>query len=112
MSPKDRIFYTAPDGTTAPSGEAEPNDPHLTERTMEAMSFSTHVVSLNAMALMHLGHFKSGDAEFAPDISAARHVIDTLAMLKTKTSGNLTEAEERLLDSVLYDLRLKFVQHK
>ncbi len=108
----EKIFYTAPDGTTSATGDEPSPNPRMTERAMEAMSFSTHVVSLDAMALMHLGHFKSGDAEFAPDVEAARHVIDTLAMLKIKTAGNLNDEEIKLLDSVLYDLRLKFVQHK
>ncbi len=86
------------------------SDEELTGRTLRAMSFSTHVMSLNAMALMHLGEIE--DAEVPPDPGAARHVIDTLAMLKEKTQGNLTSGEERLLDSVLYDLRMKIVQTK
>lgn len=79
----------------------------LTDRALRAMTFSTHIVSLNAMALMHLGHIE--DAEVSPDREAARHVIDTLSMLREKTQGNLTPDEGRLLDSVLYDLRMKFV---
>lgn len=33
-----------------------------------------------------------------------------LAMLQNKTKGNLTRDEEKLLDQLLYDLRLRFVQ--
>ena len=40
----------------------------------------------------------------------AAHLIEVLAMLKDKTAGNLDEDEERLVDSVLYDLRMRFVE--
>ncbi len=102
-----RVFTSGPDGKAEVHGSATA-DPDLKERTLRAMSFSTHVVSLNAMALMHLGHIQ--EAGVPVDRDAARHVIDTLAMLKEKTQGNLAPEETRLLDSVLYDLRMKFVQ--
>jgi hypothetical protein len=37
-------------------------------------------------------------------------VIDILGILKDKTRGNLEQAEERLLEAVLYDLRMKYVE--
>jgi hypothetical protein len=40
----------------------------------------------------------------------ARHHIDLLAMLQEKTHGNLSGEEERLLQQVLYDLRMRFIQ--
>lgn len=40
----------------------------------------------------------------------ARKTIDTLDMLKTKTQGNLTTTEEELLDSVLHELRARYVE--
>ena len=43
------------------------------------------------------------------DLEGARQVIDLLLALQTKTRGNLTVEEERLLDSLLYDLQMKFV---
>lgn len=103
---RDRVFTSGPDGGTEVR-ETASDGPGLTDRTLRAMTFSTHVVSLNAMALMHLGHIE--DAEVTPDREAARHVIDTLAMLKAKTQGNLSPDEARLLDAVLYDLQMKFV---
>lgn len=82
----------------------------LKHRTLEEMTFSTHVISLNAMALMHLGEME-GLPEAERDLEAARHTIDTLVMLRQKTRGNLTLEEDKLLDSVLYDLRMKFLRH-
>ena len=40
----------------------------------------------------------------------AKQIIDTLGMMEEKTRGNLDADEERLLKSVLYDLRMRFVQ--
>ena len=44
------------------------------------------------------------------DLDAAAQMIELLAMLQEKTKGNLIEQEERLLDDLLYELRLRFVQ--
>ena len=44
------------------------------------------------------------------DLEAAKHHIDMLEMLDAKTSGNLSDEEKKLLDSVLYELRLRYVQ--
>lgn len=45
----------------------------------------------------------------AVDLEAARHLIDVLDMLATKTAGNLDEGEHKLLHSLLFDLRVAFV---
>lgn len=94
---------------TGPAGDDGPDA--LKSRTLQAMTFSTHVVSLNAMALMHMGEM-DGLAGAERDLDAAQHVIDTLVMLKLKTQGNLTLEEDKLLDSALYDLRMKFLRHR
>ena len=44
------------------------------------------------------------------DLGTVRHIIDTLVMLRVKTQGNLTVEEESLMDSLLKDLRLAYVQ--
>ena len=43
------------------------------------------------------------------DLQAARQSIDILTILKEKTKGNLTFEEQRLLDQLLYELRMKFL---
>lgn len=45
-----------------------------------------------------------------PNLELAKHNIDTLGILQKKTSGNLTSEESKLLDSLLYDLRMKYVK--
>jgi hypothetical protein len=77
------------------------------------IDFSTFVLSLSTSALMHLGAIPSpeGPLETPPEIALAlaKQTIDILGMLEAKTDGNLTGDEERLLDEVLADLRLRYV---
>jgi hypothetical protein len=74
------------------------------------IDFSTHVLSMASSAMVALGQMPApgGDA-MELDIETARYLIDVIAMLETKTRGNLDESEEKLLQSLLYDLRVAFV---
>ena len=74
------------------------------------IDFSTHVVSLASTALIALGKMPTPDGDAMPiDLETARHLIDVLGMLEHKTKGNLEEAEHKLLQSLIYDLRVAFV---
>lgn len=79
--------------------------------TLPAVDFHTFVLSLGSSALLHLGELEHPDVG-APqkDLPLAKHTIDILVMLEEKTKGNLTPAEEKLIASLLYDLRLRFVE--
>jgi len=46
------------------------------------------------------------------NLPAAQQMIDILALLEEKTRGNLTAEERQLLEQVLYELRLRFVEAK
>jgi hypothetical protein len=77
---------------------------------LPAVDFHTFVLSLGSSALLHLGeleHPEGGEVE--KDLPLAKHTIDILAMLQDKTKGNLTSAEDKLIESLLYDLRLRYV---
>lgn len=77
------------------------------------IDFSTFVLSLGASALMHLGLAPdpSGEGQTAePNLPLARQAIDTLDMIEEKTRGNLDEDEAKLVQSVLYELRMNFVR--
>jgi hypothetical protein len=76
------------------------------------IDFYTFVLSLASSAFVHLGdapHPETG-APAAPDLLLAKQVIDILAMLGEKTKGNLTPEEERFLETLLTDLRIRFVE--
>jgi hypothetical protein len=75
------------------------------------VNFSTFIVSLSTEILFHLGeipHPSTGERQ--KNLSLAKHAIDTLAMMQEKTKGNLTEEEQKLLEGMLYDLRMCFIR--
>ena len=60
---------------------------------------------------MQLGLLRFGeDADAPPNLAAARHAIDLLAMIAEKTRGNLALEEQRLIENALTELRFRFVQ--
>lgn len=68
------------------------------------------VLSLQAAAMQQMGkiaHPLSGKIE--RDLSLAKQSIDMLEMVERKTRGNLTDDEKKLLDHVLFELRLNYV---
>lgn len=78
---------------------------------LPAVDFHTFLLSLGSSALMHLGEIESPESgQPIKNLPMAKHTIDILAMLQVKTKGNLTPPEEQLLESLLYDLRLRFVE--
>jgi hypothetical protein len=81
------------------------------EEDLPEIDFSTFVLSLNHSALVHLGDAPN-PVTGRPDASLAlaRQTIDLLALLQEKTRGNLTADEERTVDQVLYDLRMRYVE--
>jgi hypothetical protein len=50
------------------------------------------------------------DQQTVADLPAARQLIDILGVLRDKTRGNLDAEEQALLDHVLYDLRMRYVE--
>jgi len=75
------------------------------------VTFSTFVLGLSTQALVHLGEIADpATSQTSTDLVAAKHVIDILGMLEAKTRGNLDEAEHGLVESMLYDLRMRYVE--
>jgi hypothetical protein len=82
-----------------------------TAETLPEINFSTFVFSLSTQALMHLGEIPnplSGKVE--SDIPVAKQMIDIISVLREKTRGNLDQGEEKLMEDVLFDLRMKYVE--
>lgn len=92
-----------PEGTVLKDGKC----------VLPEVTFTTFVMSLNTAALFHLGEIVDpATGEKNMDLMLAKHTIDTLNLLQKKTKGNLTGEEQELIEKILYDLRLRYVQVK
>jgi len=75
------------------------------------VNFSSFILSLSSSTLLHLGEIADPQSgEKKKDMALAKQSIDIISLLKNKTKGNLTQEEEKLLDHLLYDLRMRFVK--
>ncbi len=78
---------------------------------LPTIDFSTFVLSLAASAMLHMGRAPEiGGQTVERNLPLARQTIDTLEMLELKTRGNLDGDETKLIQSVLYELRMEFVE--
>ena len=77
-----------------------------------ALSFTAFVLSLASTAAIHFGDLPDPvtGAPIAPNFEGAAQMIEILALLEQKTRGNLTAEERQVLEQVLYELRLRFVE--
>ena len=74
-------------------------------------SFSLFTSSLVTQALISLGEVENPFSKTkTQNLDQAKFTIDTLQIIKDKTSGNLTDDETNLLDTALYDLRMGYVE--
>ena len=98
----DDAWKAAVDKEKAPTGSSA-------EETLE-VSFGLFISGLMMEALMALGEVENpATKKKEPNLTHARFVIDTLSMLKDKTRNNLDKDETDALESILYDLRMRFV---
>lgn len=95
------VLSDAPGQAVAPGEETPPP-----EATISALFLSLHTTTL-----VHLGEVPDlATGRTTKDLAAARGMIDLLAMLRSKTRGNLDAEEAQLLERILYDLRMRFVE--
>ena len=75
------------------------------------INFGAFLMSLSTEALVHLGEMADpSGGEPHRDLGMAQQLIDILGMLREKTRGNLDHDEQALLDAILFDLRMKYVE--
>ena len=78
----------------------------------DAVTFVGFVLSLAHTAAVHFGDIANpatgqpGEA----NLDAARQMIEILSLLEEKTRGNLTAEERQLLDQILYELRMRYIE--
>jgi hypothetical protein len=77
----------------------------------EPLSFTAFVLSLASTAAIHFGDLMDPSGiQSDPNLEAASQMIEILALLDQKTRGNLTAEERQLLEQVLYELRMRYVE--
>ena len=76
------------------------------------LSFTAFVLSLASTAAIHFGDLPdpASGQRGEPNLEGAAQMIEILGLLEQKTKGNLTAEERQVLESVLYELRLRFVE--
>ena len=84
-----------------------PNQPEVS-----ALSFVGFVLSLASTAAIHFGDMPDPITGKPSEVNldGAAQMIEILALLDQKTRGNLTAEERQILEQVLYELRLRFVE--
>ena len=83
-----------------------------TEPPPSAINFASFVLSLAHTAAVHFGDVPDPvtGTTIEPNLEAAQQMIDILALLEEKTRGNLTAQERQLLEQLLYELRMRYVE--
>jgi len=121
----DRRSFT-PDGERRPSDESgerttvsgegfeirrEPEPPRPEAGGPHPVDFVSFVLSLTSTAFIHLGEVEDPvEGSRRVDLEAARQMIDIIDMLRLKTKGNLDPQEEKVIERILFELKLKYSQ--
>ena len=76
------------------------------------LNFTAFVLSLASTAAIHFGDLPDpvSGQRLDPNLDGASQMIEILALLDQKTRGNLTAEERQVLEQVLYELRMRFVE--
>jgi hypothetical protein len=137
-APLASAVAAAPPAEPAPSAVTDPNVPppptaaeqkanadayHQSSKDMDArvelsghsskeleMTFERFMASLYMSAMLQLGMMHEEGGQPRIDLIGARQTIDTLAMLQQKTKGNLSAAEENMMQNCLYELRMAYLE--
>ena len=92
-----------------PQKEAQKEEPR--KGPLPEVNFSSLIFSLSSSALLHIGEIADPQTGATrKDLPLAKHTIDTIAMLREKTEGNLTEEEDKFMENILTDLRWRYVK--
>ena len=78
----------------------------------QSLSFTAFVLSLASTAAIHFGDIPdpmSGQTS-EPNLEGASQMIEILALLEEKTRGNLTAEERQVIEQVLFELRMRYVE--
>ena len=81
------------------------------EGPLPEIDFTNFILSLSTSALIQLGEIQDPfTKKSTKNLPLAKQTIDLIGMLKEKTKGNLSPDEEKVIEYVLYDLRMRYVK--
>lgn len=98
-----------PSSSGRESGGREEKRPEIGGRS-PAIEFSEFILSIGTNAAILLGGDDMDRVPGRADLASASQHIDIIAMLREKTRGNLDEEEVKLVDSLLYDLQMRYLE--
>ncbi len=107
---KQKIFEEQKLGQEKPVVKEQTSTQQSSSEEALQVNFSALIFSLGTQALIQLGEIEDpATKKKDKNILLAKQTIDLLSILKDKTKGNLTKEEDSMLSSLLYDLRMRFV---
>jgi hypothetical protein len=115
---KDKRFSAKKEETPEPQAKEErgpeetPGEGTFTqEGPLPEINLTHFIFSLSTSALIQLGEVQDPFTEkTAKNLPLAKQTIDLIGMLKEKTKGNLTPEEGKMIEYILYDLRMRYVK--
>jgi len=111
---KDKRFSARKEGSeeSKPAGEKRVEEtPEEGEVPLPEINFANFLFSLSTSALIQLGEIPDPLSQKpGKNLALAKQTIDLIGLMKEKTKGNLTPPEEKLVESLLYDLRMRYVK--
>jgi len=115
---KDKRFSATKEEKEESPSKEEPKiegipkeDVSAQEGPLPEIDFTNFILSLSTSALIQLGEIQDPFTQKSTkNLPVAKQTIDLVSMLKEKTKGNLSREEEKVIDYVLYDLRIRYVK--
>ncbi|MGQ9647080.1 MAG: DUF1844 domain-containing protein [Thermodesulfobacteriota bacterium] len=81
------------------------------EAVLPEINFTNFLFSVSTSALIQLGEIEDPISQkTTKNLPLAKQTIDLIGMLKEKTKGNLTPEETKLIENILFDLRMRYVK--
>ena len=100
-----------PETKEEPRTQESPGDEVKQEGPLPEISFVNLIFSLSTSVLIQLGEIQDPVSQgSAKNLPLAKQTIDLIGMLKEKTKGNLSSDEEKVVESILYDLKMRYVK--
>ncbi|MBU2590844.1 MAG: DUF1844 domain-containing protein [Nitrospinota bacterium] len=75
------------------------------------IDFSTFILSMSSSVFLHFGEIPNPETGVKEkNLPVAKQTIDIISMLQEKTKGNLSDDENKLLENILYELRMRYME--